>query len=109
MASWMVHLRVADRLLDCFEGIAPTEFVMGNIAPDSGLPNEDWTAYFPDRNVSHFQVQDPDGTTQIRVEDFVSRYFTPALRRGYPYLTEEEADAFVEEVSGGLERLQVGA
>ncbi len=92
MASWMVHLRVADRLLDCFEGITPTEFVVGNIAPDSGLPNKDWTAYVPDKNASHFQVQNPDGTTEIRVEDFVNRYFTPALRQGY---TREQYSFFL--------------
>ena len=37
MATWMVHLRIADKLLDCLEGIAQTHFIVGNIAPDSGL------------------------------------------------------------------------
>lgn len=83
MASWMVHLRVADKLLDCLEEISPREFVMGNIAPDSGLPNEDWTAYFPDRKVSHFQGQGPDGTEGIQIDEFMSNYFTAALRQSY--------------------------
>ena len=43
MASWMVHLRIADRLLDEIEKIDATAFVMGNIAPDSGVPNENWS------------------------------------------------------------------
>ena len=42
MASWMVHLRIADRFLEESENIDETAFVMGNIAPDSGVPNEDW-------------------------------------------------------------------
>lgn len=83
MASWMVHLRVADRLLDCLKDVAPREFVMGNIAPDSGLPNEDWTAYFPDRKSSHFQRQGPDGREGIQVDDFVNQYFTAALQQNY--------------------------
>ncbi len=83
MASWMVHLRVADKLLDCLADISFREFVMGNIAPDSGLPNEDWTAYFPDKRTSHFQVQGPDGRERIQIESFVDQYFTPALRQGY--------------------------
>ena len=42
MASWMVHLRIADKLLELLKDIDETAFVMGNIAPDSGVPNEDW-------------------------------------------------------------------
>lgn len=41
MASWMVHLRIADLLLSQISGLCPTEFIVGNIAPDSGVPNED--------------------------------------------------------------------
>ena len=36
MASWMIHLRVADRLLDLIPDLSPIEFIMGNLAPDSG-------------------------------------------------------------------------
>ena len=35
MASWMIHLRVADLLMDRIPEIDETAFVMGNIAPDS--------------------------------------------------------------------------
>ena len=54
MASWMVHLRIADKLLDQLKDIDETAFVMGNIAPDSGVPNEDWTKFTPPKTVSHF-------------------------------------------------------
>ena len=36
MASWMIHLRIADKLLDRIPGLSPIEFIMGNMAPDSG-------------------------------------------------------------------------
>lgn len=45
MASWMIHLRIADKLLDKLTNITTTEFIMGNIAPDSGVPNEDWSVF----------------------------------------------------------------
>ena len=35
MASWMIHLRIADRLMDRIPDLDETAFVMGNIAPDS--------------------------------------------------------------------------
>lgn len=83
MASWMVHLRVADKLLDRLEGIAETEFIMGNIAPDSGVPNSDWTAYAPSKEVSHFMTDSEDGTVKIDVESYLSRYFTAEKRAEY--------------------------
>ncbi len=83
MASWMVHLQVADKLLERLEGIAQTEFVMGNIAPDSGLPNEDWSSYTPGKDLTHFYIKGENGKTKIGVEDFVEKYFTEERRRGY--------------------------
>ena len=72
MASWMVHLRIADKLLDSIPCLSPTEFIVGNIAPDSGVPNEDWSAFSPPTSVSHFKSAgkkaDPDA--------FAARYFT---------------------------------
>ena len=56
MASWMVHLRVADKLLERLSKVEETEFIVGNIAPDSGVPNADWTAYAPSTKVSHFKT-----------------------------------------------------
>lgn len=79
MASWMVHLRIADRLLEQIPGLSPTEFIVGNIAPDSGVPNEDWSAFSPPTKVSHFKTTsnkaDPDA--------FAAKYWTEKLRSGY--------------------------
>ena len=41
MASWMVHFRIADALLDVQKELSQIEFIFGNIAPDSGVPNKD--------------------------------------------------------------------
>lgn len=83
MASWMVHLRVADELLECLKGVAETEFIVGNIAPDSGVPNEDWTAYTPSTEISHFKTYLKDGTVKIDVESYLQQYFTAEQQNSY--------------------------
>ena len=79
MASWMVHLRIADKLLDRIPDLSPIEFIVGNIAPDSGVPNADWSAFSPSTKVSHFksagEKADPDA--------FAAKYFTPEQQAGY--------------------------
>ena len=56
MASWIIHLRVAERIYKQIPIPSIPEFVLGNIAPDSGVPNADWSAFVPDKTVSHFYV-----------------------------------------------------
>lgn len=75
MASWMVHLRIADRLLDLIEGLNKEAFVLGNIAPDSGVPNEDWSVFNPPGNVTHFRTK-PEEKTFIDVDKYVQEYFS---------------------------------
>ena len=79
MASWMVHLRIADKLLDVIPDLSPMEFIVGNIAPDSGVPNEDWSAFNPPYAVSHFKT----GTTKAGPEAFATKYFTPEQQKQY--------------------------
>ena len=82
MASWMVHLRIADRLLDSLPGLSAVDFVVGNIAPDSGVPNEDGTTFTPSTAVTHFRV-DPANPRAIQIPVFVERYFIPVQRASY--------------------------
>lgn len=79
MASWMVHLRIADKLLDQIQDLSPIEFIVGNIAPDSGVPNEDWSSFTPSYTVSHFKT----GTAKAGPEAFASKYFTPEQQKQY--------------------------
>ena len=79
MASWMVHLRIADKLLDRLPGLSPVEFIVGNIAPDSGVPNADWSAFTPSTHISHFKT---DSSTADPAA-FAAKYFTPVLRECY--------------------------
>ena len=83
MASWMIHLRIADKLLDKIPGLSPIEFIMGNMAPDSGVPNEDWSSFSPSTAVSHYRVDNGQGKKIIEVNRYLDAYFTPELRATY--------------------------
>lgn len=83
MATWMVHLRVADKLLDQIEGLSSTEFVVGNIAPDSGVPNEDWSVFTPSGDISHFKTTCSDGAKDIHLQEYVDQFFTAEHRKQY--------------------------
>ena len=71
MASWMVHLRISDKLIDELCNLSHTEFVVGNIAPDSGIPNDDWSVFTPSGDVSQFKTIDADGLKDIHINEFV--------------------------------------
>lgn len=83
MASWMVHLRVADKLLDKISGISETEFVIGNMAPDSGIPNGDWSIFTPSSEVSHFRTTDENGIKLIHEDWYIEKYFSNEQRMSY--------------------------
>jgi hypothetical protein len=54
MGTWISHLRIAEQLLTLIPQLDETAFIYGNLAPDSGLPNADWTAFDPPKEVTHF-------------------------------------------------------
>ena len=60
MATWIVHLRIAENLLREIDGFVPSHFAVGNIAPDSGIPDEKWEKFTPPTEVTHFQA--PNGS-----------------------------------------------
>lgn len=82
MASWMVHLRIADELLKHIDSVDETAFVMGNIAPDSGVPSEDWKEYHPPKSVSHFKTR-PDDETFFDINAYCEKYFNEASQYRY--------------------------
>ena len=54
MATWVTHLMIADSVLKHFPNIDRRGFCVGNIAPDGNVENEDWTAFTPSREVTHW-------------------------------------------------------
>jgi hypothetical protein len=79
----MVHLRIADKLLDKLCDLSDTEFIVGNIAPDSGIPNDDWSVFVPSGNVSHFKTTDAEGFKDIHINEYVNQYFSIEKRAQY--------------------------
>lgn len=73
MATWIIHLRIAEKLIDIFPSLRRTEFIVGNIAPDSGRVQDDGITYVPSKSVSHFYI---DG--KITPSLFEKKYLSPA-------------------------------
>ena len=55
MATWIAHLRITENLLERIPGLDPGQFAIGNIAPDSGIPDENWEKFNPPPDVTHFK------------------------------------------------------
>jgi hypothetical protein len=54
MGTWITHLRIAESLLEYLPELDEVTFTFGNLSPDSGIPNADWTAFDPPKEVTHF-------------------------------------------------------
>lgn len=54
MGTWISHLRIAEKTLAHLSDVEPTAFIFGSLAPDSGIPNDDGSAYDPPKEVTHF-------------------------------------------------------
>ncbi len=54
MATWGVHIRIAEKLLDKYSDLEEVSFLVGNIGPDCGKPNEDWSSFTPSKEISHW-------------------------------------------------------
>ena len=54
MATWVTHLIIADAVMNQFPKLDRRGFCVGNIAPDCNVENEDWTAFTPSREVTHW-------------------------------------------------------
>lgn len=54
MASWITHLMIADGVLKQCPELDRRGFCVGNIAPDCNIENEDWSAFTPSREITHW-------------------------------------------------------
>lgn len=70
LSSWIMHLRVAERLLSFIPEGDESLFYTGCIAPDSGVPAKDGDTYTPPKQITHWQ----NDLHQSRMEDFYDRY-----------------------------------
>lgn len=92
MGTWISHLRIAENVLPHFPELDEVTFTFGNLSPDSGIPNEDWTAFDPPKEVTHFLHKDEEEhaihdlvyyqqyLADIKPRDDIKRY---SFRLGY--------------------------
>lgn len=73
MGTWICHLRIAEKLLPHFSNVDKGTFTYGNLAPDSGIPNETWTEFDPPKEVTHY-LHKGAGEWMIRDLDFYREY-----------------------------------
>ena len=59
MATWLGHLRVAEKLLPHFPELDPGQYAYGNLAPDFGKILEHGS-FFPTKQVTHFMIEVDD-------------------------------------------------
>jgi hypothetical protein len=76
MATWIVHLRLAERLLPLIRGLDEAHFAMGSVAPDSGIPDENWETFDPPPEILHFHVGDSE-RRQCADLEFYRRHLAP--------------------------------
>jgi len=76
VATWVAHLRLAENLLPMIDGLDAHSFAIGNIAPDSGIPDEKWEKFDPPSEVTHFLTSGQDGWYCADLK-FYHRYVAP--------------------------------
>lgn len=79
MATWVTHLMVADRVLAALPALDRRGFCVGNIAPDCNVENEDWTAFTPSREVTHWMGG--DRKVHADADRFYDEYLSPRRER----------------------------
>ncbi|WP_346879177.1 MULTISPECIES: zinc dependent phospholipase C family protein [unclassified Clostridium] len=70
MATWIAHLRIAENILKNMDDLDSIAFILGNVGPDSGVPNEDWSSFNPPKKITHWINEE----NNIDAERFFDRY-----------------------------------
>jgi hypothetical protein len=76
MATWIAHLRIAENLLQRIDGLDEATFAIGNVAPDSGIPDEKRESFSPPTEISHFKGQS-NGVYELADLEFYRQYLSP--------------------------------
>ncbi len=83
MATWITHLRIADKLFGKMADLTPAQFIVGNMAPDSGVPNADWSIFTPNTEISHWRKIGADGVKRIYIDEYAEKYLSYEKRKTY--------------------------
>lgn len=77
MATWLTHLRIAEKVKEKIADISLSYLMMGSIAPDSGAPDETYRNYNPPKEVTHFKTKEVAGKRKVDLEGYYEKYLTP--------------------------------
>lgn len=77
LATWLTHLRIAEKVKERIPGISLPYLMIGSIAPDSGIPDEACRVYNPPKEVTHFSSK-VEGKREIHLEAFFEKYLAPS-------------------------------
>lgn len=78
LATWLAHLRIAEKVKERIPEIDISYLMMGSIAPDSGKPDENCRNYNPSKEVTHFEVSNEEDNCKIDLEAFFDKYLAPS-------------------------------
>ncbi len=70
MATWGVHLRIAEKLFSHFQFLDKEYFIIGNIGPDCGKANGTYGSFEPSKQITHCY----DSNGKIDYETFYLDY-----------------------------------
>lgn len=72
MATWIAHMRIAEELNKKLN-LNEEAFLVGNIGPDSGIPNKNGTGFDPPKTVTHW-LRDDGNIIERDAEGFFRKY-----------------------------------
>jgi len=88
MPNWITHAIIADKLFQTDLKLDKNAFVIGSVAPDCNIENEDWSAFTPPRETTHFMKNNNKETADF--EGFYKKYILNKTS-----LPEEEKSYFL--------------
>lgn len=108
MASWIVHLRIAENLLSRIPDLDPAQFTIGNIAPDSGVPDEKWENFTPPPHITHFTAGDNHKNFRHTDAIFYRQYVQPLDRMTESGVYALHLGYFFHLIIDNLWRMEIG-
>ena len=71
MATWGSHFRIAENILKKYTILNRKFFAIGNVGPDCGLPNKNWSTFTPPKEISHFTIGGTSDFLGMQADKFI--------------------------------------
>ena len=78
LATWLAHLRIAEKVKERIPEIDLSYLMMGSVAPDSKVPDETDNNSNPPKELTHFELKQEEGKCKIDLDDFYKKYLAPS-------------------------------